>query len=190
MPTHPKDLAFVERIMNGDEEAADFFVLKYYGRFERLARRGGIRAEDCQDFSQEVFLTAFSQIHRGLFRGDSSLETWLNKIVRGKLSDYWRARAHNFMKSSPLPATWDMPETSITSDDLLPAIIVDYCAVIAVHEALRWLPGQQRTILILNRGAGFTIEEIGQRMEMTMGQVSNRLYKAEDTFRLLLHREP
>ncbi|MGH9836028.1 MAG: hypothetical protein ACRD9Y_23650 [Blastocatellia bacterium] len=40
MTTHPDDLALVERIVGGDEEAAEAFGRQYQKRFAYLARRG------------------------------------------------------------------------------------------------------------------------------------------------------
>jgi DNA-directed RNA polymerase specialized sigma24 family protein len=51
------------------------------------------------------------------------------------------------------------------------------------------LPAQLRIILLLNRVGGYTIEEISRAFGMTRGQVSGRLYKAEEMFRRLIGGE-
>ncbi|MGH9848471.1 MAG: RNA polymerase sigma factor [Blastocatellia bacterium] len=62
MTTHPDDLALVERIVGGDEEAAEAFGCQYQKRLAYLARRAGVPRQDCEDVAQEVWLAAVGQI--------------------------------------------------------------------------------------------------------------------------------
>ncbi len=184
MPIHPEDLELVSRVVNSDEEAANQFGQVYFARFEYLAYKAGVSSQDCQDLAQDALLTALSQMQRGLFRGESSLGTWLEKIIRGKIAEYWRAKAH--AGRSVTDSSLDDPEMQIDLIRQLCSPAVNQEMILMVRFVLLELPAQQRAILLLNRTEGYTLEEIGRALEMTIGQVSKRLYKAEESFRRVL----
>src|SRR5258708_4336181 len=75
---------------------------KYRERFLTLARFQGIQPQDCPDVVQDALCAAFDQIKRGVFRGESSLLTWLTKIVHGKVVDYQRS-AHEKKRRATSP---------------------------------------------------------------------------------------
>ncbi|MDQ3012578.1 MAG: sigma-70 family RNA polymerase sigma factor, partial [Acidobacteriota bacterium] len=83
--------------------------------------------------------------------------------------------------------TLDEPGEARDSVDALLAPMSDYELVACVRETLKTLPAQYRAILLLKRTEGYTLEEISQMLEMTLGQVSGKLYVAEEMFRLGLH---
>jgi RNA polymerase sigma-70 factor, ECF subfamily len=183
MSIHPDDLALVGRIVAGDHKAAEEFERKFMAKFEGIARHSGVSSQDCRDVAQEAFMSAISQMQRGLFRGDSSLHTWLVTILWGKISDYRRAQR----RTGGLLHTSDSVDIdNISVIDQIASRTIDYALVTAVREALKGMPGQLRMILLLNRTMGFTIEEISKGMGLTKGQISGRLYKAEELFRQLI----
>jgi len=186
-PSHPEDLAFVARIVSGDELAEEEFALAYSDRFVYLARRKGVPRQDCQDVAQEIMLAALSQMRRGVFRGESKLSSWLEQIAHGKTMDYWRDRK-GLAVLSPLEPEEDDWRGVV---EMLPAPMTDYELIFWVREALKTLPSQHRFILLMNRTGGYTLEEISRMLEMTIGQASGRLYSAEEMFRRgLFERTP
>lgn len=173
LPPHPyaADLALVARIAQGDATAADEFASHYFERFTYLAGRAGVPQQDCEDVAQEALLAALQQMRRGLFRGDCRLGSWLTHILRGKVMDYWRSRPGAPVLVAEAAAAH------------LPAPLSDQEMNAIVREALAQMPPQHRIILLLNRTAGFTLDEISRKLELSVGQVSGRLYAAEDMFR-------
>lgn len=176
-PVHSEDLALVASIIGGDEAAADEFARQFSEKFEYLAHRAGVPAQDCQDVAQEAMLAALGQMKRGVFRGESKLGGWLAQIVHGKVMDYWRER--------PGASVIALDEPGELHDfvEAIPSPMTDYELVTCVHETLKTLPRQHRVILILKRTEGFTLEEISHMLEMTLAQVSGKLYAAEEMFR-------
>ncbi len=181
----PNDHLLAALSGSGDEAAAEEFGKRAQAWFTQAARRAGIPAQDCDDVAQEALLAALGQLRRGLFRGDSSLDTWLARILRGKIADYWRARGHGGLSLTSA----DEAELLAQGAELSRAADCDYSLVVSVHEVLRELPRPHRVILLLNRTGGYTIEEISRGAGLTPGQVSARLYAAEGMFRRLLGGE-
>lgn len=176
-PVHSEDLALVASIVSGNEAAADEFASKFSEKFEYLACRNGVPVQDCQDVAQEAMLAALSQMRRGVFRGESKLGSWLVQIVYGKVMDYWRKR------KGVSVAALDEPGELHDFVERIPDPMSNNELVACVHETLKTLPRQHCVILLLKRTEGFTLEEISQMLEMTTGQVSGKLYAAEEMFR-------
>lgn len=190
MSTHPEDLALVARIVGGDETAADEFAREYLPRFKHLAHRAGVPRQDCEDVAQEVFLAAFSQMQRGLFRGESSLATWLDRILRGMIANYWRTRPAEMVESD-LEDQNDServhPRRTLSTYHTRE---IDSALITTVRETLRAMPAPYRAILLLKRSAGCTLAEIARALQLTIGQVSSRLYTSEEMFRRILRGDP
>ncbi|MGE0885809.1 MAG: RNA polymerase sigma factor [Blastocatellales bacterium] len=180
-PTHPKDLAFVARIRDGDEDAAREFAQIYARRFEFLARRKGVRHQDCQDVAQNALMDAFSQMKRGLYRGESSLSTWLSRIIHGKIVEYRRKNPNGIIEQ--------LDDSNLEGHSTLLRMgeVATTEVLLMVRQALLRMPSQHRVILLLNRAEGYTLEEISKMADMSLGQVSGKLYVAQEMFRRCLN---
>ncbi|MGH9840904.1 MAG: RNA polymerase sigma factor [Blastocatellia bacterium] len=193
MTTHPDDLALVERIVGGDEEAAEAFGRQYQKRFAYLARRAGVPRQDCEDVAQEVWLAAIGQMQRGKFHGESGLGTWLDGITQHKIADYWRSRARAD-RFAPITSP-DQTDDATASGELVEAVPqnleseVEVHLVLQVREALKRMPPPERALLLLKLLEGYTIEEISRATGLTVNQVGGRLFRAEERFRRLLRGE-
>ncbi len=184
MSAHPEDLELMARIVNGDGDAADEFGRQYLERFVHLARRAGVPSQDWHDVAQEALLVAIGQMQRGLFRGESNLGTWLEKIVVGKIVEYWRKRSkHSALIPIVTNAEVEEAEARGIIQDAALAIPATEEEAAMVNETLRLMPARYRVVLLLKHNKGCTIEELSRAMEMTMGQVGRRLYTAEEMFR-------
>jgi len=186
MPSHPEDLALVARVVGADETAADAFAREYLPRFTHLAQRAGVPRQDCEDVAQEVFLAALSQMQRGIFRGDSSLGTWLDRILRGKIADYWRERPKEIVDTDAEAKSPNDGDDRRSPLERFVERVVDPTLVLSVREALQAMPVPYRAILLLKCRAGYTLAEIARALHLTIGQVSGRLYTSEEMFRRML----
>jgi len=179
-PQHPDDLTLVGRIVGGDEDAAQEFAQTYTKKFEYMARRAGIPHQDCQDVAQNALLDAFGQMRRRLYRGECKLATWLSRIIHGKIVEYYRKRPVGVIKRLDDGNL----EKEIAETPLMRA--ADAEIVVIVRETLLRMPALHRMILLLKRNEGYTLEEISRMSDMTVAQVGNRLYAAEEMFRRCL----
>lgn len=181
----PEDQELVALIFAGNSDAEEKFFADYRLWIEKEVMRHGVPSFETEDISQLVMLSAFEQLRHGNFRGESSLKTWLRKIVHGKVIDYWRKQA-----GAPVPmAAFATADEEFEFNSLVPAVKIDYGVVMTVREILSRLPDSLRTILILNRTGGYTIAEISRALTLTSGQVAKKLYKAEALFRQMLKQD-
>jgi len=170
------------RIIAGDEDAVELLCERYQARFEFICHRRGIPRNDCPDVAQEAVAAAAVQMREGKFRQESSLETWLRRILQFKIADYWRRKGRE-VASVSIEAC-KLAEGSRGADMLLDA--PDPELPIAVEEALATLPDEHRLLLLLNALEGYTTKEIAGLVGRSEGRVGALLAEAKDMFRLAI----
>lgn len=183
-----EDQELAALIFAGNSDAEEKFFADYRLWIEKEIKRHGVPSFEIEDILQQVMLSAFEQLRHGNFRGESSLKTWLHKIIHGKVIDYWRKQAGVPVQLTSLTGGNEAAEL-LEITQLLPAVRIDYGIVITVREILSRLPDSLRIILILNRTGGYTIAEISRALTLTSGQVAKKLYKAEALFRQMLKQD-
>jgi RNA polymerase sigma factor (sigma-70 family) len=172
--------ALVERCLTGDDTAFDQVVLRYQDMVFSLAFRllGGY--DEAVDLSQEVFLQVYRKL--STFRRDSSLRTWIYRIVinRAKNRQRWWKRRINEMTALPI----EEAESRARSGDILQdeALARKEQGQI-LHSAIDKLPFDQRTILLLKEIEGLSYEEISSTLGLPLGTVKSRLARARASLR-------
>ncbi len=172
--------ALVERCLTGDDTAFDQVVLRYQDMVFSLAYRllGGY--DEAVDLSQEVFLQVYRKL--STFRRDSSLRTWIYRIVinRAKNRQRWWKRRINEMTALPI----EEAESRARSGDILQdeALARKEQGQI-LHSAIDKLPFDQRTILLLKEIEGLSYEEISSTLGLPLGTVKSRLARARASLR-------
>jgi RNA polymerase sigma-70 factor (ECF subfamily) len=145
--------------------------------------------EEALDLSQDVFLTVFRMLDR--FRGQSALRTWIYRIVVNQARNrqrWWRRRK----QSAQVPLDVHVSahgDLSSPNDDFGPErLLRQKEQADRVWQALRELPFDQRTALILREIDGLSYEEIGFSLDVAVGTVKSRLARARQLLRWELQR--
>lgn len=180
MTLAPDDKTLTRTAPDEDEAAEDIFARRFRDKLVALARRLGVPADDCEDVANETILAAISQFRRGLFRGDSSVGTWLNTILRGKAADFWRARS-----KEGLAVTLDECGEALSgqAESAVVQVHSDPIARLMVREVLDRMPAKHRRVLLLNQRDGYTTEEIARLLDWRAGTVGRVLAEAKAMFR-------
>lgn len=130
--------------------------------------------EEALDITQETLLKAYLNIKK--FKGNSSFKTWLYKIAVNCAMDYLRKRnieIHNF--------TYIDEFDDKVKDFKTPEDVVDkkLTAEILMKE-INKLPIDYRVVLILRDIEGLTYEEISKIMNLNLGTLKSRLWRARN----------
>jgi RNA polymerase sigma-70 factor (ECF subfamily) len=184
MTTVQDDLDLANAIASGDEGAANRFAEKFRPRLVYLARKRRIPASDYEDVAHDALLAAINQLRRGLFRGESKLSTWLERILSGKLADYWRR-----IKTKELPSSFGEgtdAELTDAADGELAYVQSDMVLSLAVQEVLSKMSVKHRRILLLNQMDGYTTKEISKMLGWPTGTIGRILAEAKVIFRDLV----
>jgi len=172
-------MELVARSKAGDVGAFTVLVKRYEDRVYNLAYRMVGSADDASDIAQEAFLAAFEGLAR--FRGESAFYTWLYRVVVNKALGHRRERSarreftggnEEFGPIDVAAAPGDPPDAVLEARE----------REAAIQAAIRALPDDYRTVVVLKDVEGFEYEEIAEIAGIALGTVKSRLHRA----RLLL----
>jgi len=174
------DLALVRRVQQGDRSAFDLLVVKYQHRILKLILRYVRDSSEALDVAQEAFLKAYRAIRS--FRGDSAFYTWLYRIAINTAKNH-------VVAASRRPAHYDLDlQESEGSEVFAKLKDIDTPEHLTLSEelrgtidkAIRDLPEDLRTAILLREIEGMSYEEIAQTMECPVGTVRSRIFRARE----------
>ncbi|MFE0016507.1 RNA polymerase sigma factor [Mesorhizobium sp. NPDC059054] len=169
-------------------EAAAFraIMTRYNQRLYRLARSILHNDTEAEDVVQEAYLRAFANLAG--FRGDSTLATWLSRIVINEA--YGRLRKTRRAEMVPLP---EEPGATRIIPFPLNASVVDPERNMAQREILRFveqatdgLPEAFRTVFVARVIEGLSVEETADLLGIRPETVKTRLHRARKLLRAQL----
>jgi RNA polymerase sigma-70 factor (ECF subfamily) len=179
--------ALVQQCAAGDEVACSRLVTDYQRMVYQLALHLLGDPQDALDVSQEVFLNVFRRLPS--FRGQSSLRTWIYRIVLNQASNrqrWWRRRyrAQQVALDDHAALHGDLPDRRGSA---APDVVLEQRETsMRVWQALEALPFDQRAVVVLREIDGLSYEEIGGALGVGVGTVKSRLARARSTLRSTL----
>jgi RNA polymerase sigma-70 factor, ECF subfamily len=168
----------------GKERAAtelddiDQLVHRYGARLLRFVAFSIGDQDLAQSIVQDCFMKAYNA--RDNFRGDCSVQTWLNRIALNMILDHQRTQKFRFWRSfrktavditeiaSTLPSRASTPEKDLLRQE----------RVAQVAKALESLSFNQRTIFLMHFQEGMNIPEISSAIDMSVNTVKTHLHRA------------
>lgn len=152
----------------GDRQAFDLLYRRWHPRLLRLARRLTRHEDEAQDVMQEAALTIARDIHK--LRDPASFSAWAYTIVRRRTADHIsKAVRHR-------NAIADAPTVQSGPDDT---------DMFSIRQAFAKLPETDRFILTLFHLDGLTGREISAALNVPVGTVKSRLFKARARLKTL-----
>jgi RNA polymerase sigma-70 factor, ECF subfamily len=176
------DEELVARSVQGDTESFNELVLRWERPIYALAYRVLGREDDARDVCQDTFLRAF----RGLdaFKGEAKFSSWLYRIALNLCRDAIRRE-----RRTPLVAVSEgvdvgelaaqQPSSAPSAEDL--AAQAELSRHVAA--AMRRLPEEQRTAIILKEYHDLTFQEIADVMGCPLSTAKTRLYQGLSVLR-------
>jgi len=168
----------------GKERAAtelddiDQLVHRYGARLLRFVAFSIGDQDLAQSIVQDCFMKAYNA--RENFRGDCSVQTWLNRIALNMILDHQRTQKFRFWRSfrktavditeiaSTLPSRASTPEKDLLRQE----------RAALVAKALESLSFNQRTIFLMHFQEGMNIPEISSAIDMSVNTVKTHLHRA------------
>jgi RNA polymerase sigma-70 factor (ECF subfamily) len=168
----------------GKERAAtelddiDQLVHRYGARLLRFVAFSIGDQDLAQSIVQDCFMKAYNA--RENFRGDCSVQTWLNRIALNMILDHQRTQKFRFWRAfrktavditeiaSILPSEASTPEKDLLRQE----------RAAQVAKALESLSFNQRTIFLMHFQEGMTMPEISSAIDMSVNTVKTHLHRA------------
>jgi RNA polymerase sigma-70 factor (ECF subfamily) len=119
-PERVTSLSLLEGARHHDEPSWRRLVTLYGPLVEYWCRRGGVRPEDTDDLTQEVFLAVSQGLGRFEHRGPGNFRGWVRGIMRHKLLDYYRRAERKAVAaggSTALERLHELPDPRPGSDE-------------------------------------------------------------------------
>lgn len=186
MPVSDEEL--VARSMAGDTDSFNQLILRWERPIYALAYRQIGREEDARDVVQDAFLRAFRALPG--FKGQAKFSSWLYRITLNLCRDWLRRqRRAPFV---PTPEGVDDVADLAAPNDGTTATVEDLVARknLSQHvaRAMRLLPEEQRSAILLKEYHGLTFQEIAELQGCPLSTVKTRLYQGLTVLRRELTR--
>jgi RNA polymerase sigma-70 factor (ECF subfamily) len=185
------DTELVRRFNAGDETAFDEIVARHRGALFQIALALLHNQGDAEEMAQDAFIRAHRALRR--FRGDSSLLSWLHRIVRNlSMNRYW----YFFRRRRHLTDSFDRAlghDGHQTLGDIVPsnapgpvreATRREFSGL--VGDCIAKLNPAQREILELSGVRGQAYAEIATALGIIPATVKSRIARARKSLRALL----
>ncbi|WP_028745742.1 RNA polymerase sigma factor [Rhizobium mesoamericanum] len=173
------DVELARRAVARDRHAFRAIMTSHNQRLFRLARSIIRNDSEAEDVVQEAYVRGFSHLDR--FRGESSLATWLSRIVINEaLGRLRKTRRAAEMASSagqsvgativqfPVDNTSTDPERTMAQRQILQL----------VEQATDALPDIYRTVFVARVIEGLSVEETAELLGLRAETVKTRLHRA------------
>lgn len=178
-----EDERFVRRLVRRDEAAFSVLVERYQAMVLRCTRQVLGDAAEAEDAAQDAFVVIFKKIDS--FRGESSLKTWVYRIARNTALNRARALSRRLPRATSThendAATWEETPASRRFDP------VDHAERTELASSLREMVGRldesYREVLVLRDVEELDYEEIAQILELPLGTVKSRIFRARAALR-------
>ena len=164
----------IERIKNGDAEAKEELIRKYYPRIMNLVEmKLGRDSDQFNDIVHEVILAVFDGINSRFDTNKSvSLGSYIYKITTNKISDYFKEvkKKSQLMKDVEIEtlihtanAEYNLEQRELYQE---------------ISQALFSLKKKYRTVLYLRYFEGLSVSQIAEKIKLPPRRASERIHYA------------
>jgi len=159
------------RLKRGESAAVTSWFRVYQPRMTQFVAQKISVAAEVDEVVQQVFLNCLK--HLPLFRGDASIKTWMVRIARHEVADFYRKKyAKKVLQTLPLHQLFAAPvsDSHETSEK--------------VKLALGHLGEPYRELLQLKYIDELSVKIIAEKMGRTSKSVESDLYRARKAFQI------
>lgn len=156
------------RVREGDHEAFRLLVERYMKYAYNIAYGFVGNHDDAEDIAQDSFVKVYEAI--STFRGESSFNTWLYRIVTNLSLNRVRQKKNNSANMSIIE------NVTSSSIDSFNAHRTEETKMI-LEKALHELPTLQRAVVILRHINGLSTKQVGDILNCSEGTIKTHLHR-------------
>lgn len=174
--------ALIAEAQDGNVRAFELLISSHLPQVRRFARAFASSDSDVDDLAQEALVKVYKSLRS--FRFQSAFKTWLYSVVRNVFFDAVRSRAGRersleeplAVDHSQAPSSADTPDEGLAREEERQRL----------WRALRALPPEFRTAVVLFDVEGHTYEEVAAVEGVPIGTIKSRLSRGRALLRTLL----
>ncbi|QSQ23299.1 sigma-70 family RNA polymerase sigma factor [Pyxidicoccus parkwayensis] len=174
--------ALITEAQDGSVRAFELLISSHMPQVRRFARAFATSEADVDDLAQEALVKVYKSLRS--FRFQSSFKTWLYSVVRNAFFDATRSRAgRERTLEEPLEVEHaHAPSGAVPADEG----IAQAEEKERLWRALRALPVEFRTAVVLFDVEGYSYDEVAAIEGVPVGTVKSRLSRGRTQLRTLL----
>jgi len=177
------------RCQQGDQDALKAIFDRYQTKVYRIAYGVVRQREDALDIVQEVFIKLFRSIRN--FKGRSNFYTYLYRMALNTAIDHTRRRVKMQPVSLDEEGAFEPAEDIEKGAD---KILLQKELEEKLKGAMKRLPADQRTAILLREVEGLSYQEMAEVMGCSIGTVMSRLHyarkKLQESLRVYMKEGP
>ncbi|TIP80957.1 MAG: RNA polymerase sigma factor, partial [Mesorhizobium sp.] len=182
MPAASGEMQLVGRALAREGGAFHTIIKMHNQRLYRIARSVVRNDSEAEDIVQEAYVRAFA--HLGDFRGESSLATWLSRIVINEALGRLRKRRRTVAMPQNLQA--EIIKFPLNPSDDPERMMAQRQILELVERATDRLPDVYRTVFVARVIEGLSIDETAELLDVRPETVKTRLHRARALVRKAL----
>jgi len=176
------DETLAQQAARGDREAATEIIKRIERPVFSLCLNL-VGPHEARDLAQDALVRVLTKLDS--FSGRSKFRTWVYRVTTNECLSHLRRRSRSpvqyGLETDPRPQIGEPnPDSGIQMDESLSR----------VRGALMNLPDDQRAILVLRDVRGLEYEQLSEVLEIPIGTVRSRLFRARKALVKLLEQHP
>ena len=174
------DQTLVEKALSGDQKAFRLLLKKHQSAIYHVIFKLVRNREDCRDLVQETFTKAFCSLSS--YKKEYRFTTWLYKIAANCSIDHLRKKKVDaFSLDRPLETkegsvSLELPDWSYNPESDLDS----RQKRISIDEAIESLPKKYKEVIIYRHKQDKSYQEIAKILEVPVGTVKARIFRARE----------
>jgi RNA polymerase sigma-70 factor, ECF subfamily len=179
------DEELVARSVEGDADSFNQLILRWERPIYALAYRTIGREDEARDIVQDTFLRAYRALPG--FKGQAKFSSWLYRIALNLCRDWIRKQRRT--PTVQTPEGMDLIELASEQGPVesIEELVSRRQMSEAVAIAMKRLPEEQRTAIVLKEYHGLTFQEIAELQGCPLSTVKTRLYQGLSVLRRQLN---
>ncbi|RWK58886.1 RNA polymerase sigma factor [Mesorhizobium sp.] len=182
LPAASGEMQLVGRALAREGGAFHTIIKMHNQRLYRIARSVVRNDSEAEDIVQEAYVRAFAQL--GDFRGESSLATWLSRIVINEALGRLRKRRRTVAMPQNLQA--EIIKFPLNPRDDPERMMAQRQILELVERATDRLPDVYRTVFVARVIEGLSMDETAELLDVRPETVKTRLHRARALVRKAL----
>jgi RNA polymerase sigma factor (sigma-70 family) len=174
------DQILIKKALAGNEGAYDLLLKRHKDAVYRMIVRIIHNQEEAQDLVQETFMKAFGSLSS--YKCQYRFTTWLYKIAANNCIDFLRKR-RMISVSQDQPLETKDGEVTIEVADWTYSPEVDLASrqkSLSIDAAIDLLPPKYREVIVYRHKQDKSYEEIAQILNIPVGTVKARIFRARE----------
>lgn len=174
---------YITRILDGDTEYFSVLLDRYSRPLYSLIVQIVGCPEDAEEILQDVFLKAFRNLSR--YKGDCRFSTWLYRIAYNTSISATRKKKQEFVYIEESTIN-NVPDER--ADEVI-ASVSDEDRMSLLCRAIDQLNGEEKALVTLFYYEERSIEEIGEVLNLTIGNVKVKLHRTRKKIYVLMNEK-